>query len=109
MTLIAATAWQNWEASFWTVLVGVVSNVTCAVLGCFLVLRRMSLLGDAISHAVLPGVALGFLFSGGVSTIPLLVGAVALALATAFLTQTIHRVGHVAEDASLGEIGRAHV
>lgn len=38
--------------------------ISAAPLGVFLTLRRMSLLGDAISHAVLPGVAIGFLFSG---------------------------------------------
>lgn len=39
-------------------------NSACAILGCFLVLRRMSMLGDAISHAVLPGIVLAYLFAG---------------------------------------------
>ena len=55
----------------WTMLVGIVCNTSCAILGCYLVLRRMSLLGDAISHAVLPGIVIGFLFSGSVAGLPI--------------------------------------
>ena len=47
-----------------TIAVGSVCNVSCAVLGCYLVLRRMSMLGDAISHAILPGLVIGFLLTG---------------------------------------------
>src|SRR5829696_6671932 len=49
-------------------------GITCGVLGCFIVLRRQSLLGDAIGHSVLPGVCLGFLVAGGRSTPALLIG-----------------------------------
>ena len=48
----------------------VLLGVTCGVLGCFIVLRRQSLLGDAIGHAVLPGVCVGFVL-GGAKTSPL--------------------------------------
>ncbi|MBD0848052.1 iron ABC transporter, partial [Pectobacterium carotovorum subsp. carotovorum] len=41
-----------------------VITLSAAPLGCFLLLRRMSLIGDALSHAVLPGVAIGYLISG---------------------------------------------
>src|SRR5690349_17768990 len=52
------------EDAFWTIAVGVLTNASCAILGCYLVLRRMSLLGDAISHSILPGIALAFLLAG---------------------------------------------
>ena len=41
----------------WIILTGVLAATSCALLGTFLVLRKMSLLGDALSHAVLPGIA----------------------------------------------------
>ena len=42
----------------------VLLGISCGLLGCFIVVRKMALVGDTLSHAVLPGVALGFLFSG---------------------------------------------
>ena len=69
----------------------VLLGVTCGVLGCFLVLRRQSLLGDAIGHAVLPGVFVGFLVAGGRSTPALLAGAMAAGLASAGLIAVLQR------------------
>ena len=87
------------QTACWTIFVGIVCNVSCAVLGCFLVLRRMSLLGDAISHAILPGLAIAFLISGTLSGIPMFLGALSFGLLTAFLTQALSRYGGVSEDA----------
>lgn len=66
-------------------------GVTCGVLGCFLVLRRQSLLGDAVGHAVLPGVFLGFLAAGARSTPALLVGALIAGLLAAALIAILQR------------------
>lgn len=82
--------------------VGVACNVSCALLGCYLVLRRMSLLGDAISHAVLPGLVLAFLFAGKLAVLPMFLGAMAVGVLTAALTQGLAGLGRVSEDASLG-------
>jgi len=90
--------------AMWTVIVAIVSSVPCAVLGCYLVLRRLSLLGDAISHAVLPGLAIGFLLTGSLIGWPILLGAAAAGLLTAVLTQGVHRLANVPEDASMGVV-----
>ena len=66
-------------------------GVTCGVLGCFIVLRRQSLLGDAIGHSVLPGVCLGFLVAGGRSTPALLFGALLFGLLAAMLIGLLRR------------------
>ncbi|MEM6335735.1 MAG: metal ABC transporter permease, partial [Bacteroidota bacterium] len=59
-----------------TVALGVVAlGITSGALGTFAVLRRQSLLGDAISHAALPGVALAFLLTGSKAPLVLVVGA----------------------------------
>ena len=92
------------DIALWTVAVAVLCNVPCAVLGCYLVLRRMSLLGDAISHAVLPGLAVAFLLTGSVSGWGMVVGAGVLGVLTAYLTQAIHKVADVPEDASMGVV-----
>jgi manganese/zinc/iron transport system permease protein len=66
-------------------------GVTCGLLGCFIVLRRQSLLGDAIGHAVLPGVCIGFLVAGARSTPALLLGALVAGLLAAALIGLLQR------------------
>ena len=88
----------------WMTLVGVICNAACALIGCYLVLRRLSLLGDAISHAVLPGVVIGFLVSGKVVGAPILLGALGIGILTTFLIHTLSRYGRVSEDASIGAV-----
>jgi manganese/zinc/iron transport system permease protein len=86
------------------ILVGALTNVACALVGCYLVLRRMSLMGDAIAHAVLPGLVVAFIFSGSLNIVPLFIGAAAVGLLTTFLTQTLHQYGRVPTDASMGVV-----
>lgn len=87
-----------------TILVGMIANVSCALVGTYLVLRRMSLLGDAISHAVLPGIALAVIFSGSVQGWPILVGAMLVGMLTAVAAQGLQHFGGVSEDSSLGVV-----
>src|SRR5262245_23097190 len=96
-------AWMDTNSlAIWTVVVAILCNVSCSILGCYLVLRRMSLLGDAISHAVLPGLALAFILTGSVTGWAMALGAAVLGVLTAFLTQGIHKLADVPEDASMG-------
>jgi manganese/zinc/iron transport system permease protein len=84
--------------------IGALVNASCAVLGCFLLLRRLSLLGDAISHAVLPGLAIGFLLTGSRAMLPMFLGAVVAGVLTAMLSETVQRLGNVRQDAALGVV-----
>ncbi|TXT36323.1 MAG: hypothetical protein FD135_4362 [Comamonadaceae bacterium] len=77
--------------------------VSAAPLGVFLTLRRMSLLGDAISHAVLPGVAIGFMVSG-LSLTAMALGGVVSGMLAAGLAGFISRFTSLKEDASLAAI-----
>jgi manganese/zinc/iron transport system permease protein len=84
--------------------IAILCSGCCSLLGCYLVLRRMSLIGDAISHAVLPGIAIAFFFTGQPYGIGIMLGAMALGMLTSFLTQSLHSLGKVSEDASMGVV-----
>lgn len=72
-------------------------GVLCAVIGCYVVLRSMAFLGDAMAHAVLPGIAIAYLLSANL-TIGALVAAIIVALGISLLT----RQGAVKEDTAIG-------
>ena len=74
------------------------------LLGCYLVLRRMSLLGDALSHAVLPGLVVAYVLAGSLNIAGMFIGALCVGLLTTFLTQALHRQGGVPADASMGVV-----
>ncbi len=78
--------------------------ISCSMVGVFLVLRRMSLLGDAISHSVLLGIVLAYLAVGSRSVVAMMVGATVIGLLTAWLSNTLHRVSKLQTDASIGII-----
>jgi len=92
------------QLAFWTTAAGILSGASCALLGCYLVLRRMSLLGDAISHAVLPGTVIGVLWSGQLAGWQVFAGAVLVGMLTAFLTHALAGFGNVPEDSSMGVV-----
>jgi manganese/zinc/iron transport system permease protein len=79
-------------------------GVTCGLLGCFIVLRRQSLLGDAIGHAVLPGVCMGFLAAGARSTPALLLGALIAGLLAAALIGLLQRTTQLKTGECMGVV-----
>lgn len=87
-----------------TMAVSVTTNVLCALVGVYLVLRKQSLLGDAISHSVLPGLVIVVVLTGRLDSPWLLVAALITGVATAALAQGLHDWGGVAEDSSLGVV-----
>jgi ABC-type Mn2+/Zn2+ transport system permease subunit/Mn-dependent DtxR family transcriptional regulator len=76
-------------------------GLMCGVLGCFIVLKNMSLIGDALSHAILPGVVLGFMVAG-YSLIGFFTGSVLAGLAAAIFITWIQRNVKTQEDAAIG-------
>ncbi|MEM1315902.1 MAG: metal ABC transporter permease, partial [Pseudomonadota bacterium] len=61
------------------ILIGMLAAMACALPGNFLLLRRQALIGDAISHVVLPGIVFAFVVTGAVSAGPMMLGALAAA------------------------------
>ncbi|MCH9032275.1 MAG: metal ABC transporter permease [candidate division Zixibacteria bacterium] len=90
------------EPNTWIILTGILAAVTCSMIGVFLILKKNVMLGDGISHAALPGIALAFLIAGSRDPILMLAGATTLGLVTAFFTESLHRTGRLAPDAALG-------
>jgi len=74
----------------------------CALVGVFLILRRQALMGDAISHSVLLGIVLAYLITDSRALPIMLGGAVIIGLLTAWLSDTLNRVGKLQSDASIG-------
>ena len=94
---------MSWtEIDTWIVIIGALCATGCAIPGTILVLRRMSLMGDAISHTVLPGIAIAFLVTGSRDPLAMLIGSVVVGLLTAFLVQAIQTLGKVEVGASMG-------
>jgi manganese/zinc/iron transport system permease protein len=87
----------------WIILTGMLVASACGILGCFLVLRRMTMIGDAISHSVLPGIVIAFLLSGTRDSLAMMLGASIIGLLTVFLIQMFHQSG-VQSDASIGVV-----
>jgi len=88
--------------AIWIIAVGSLIAISCGLLGSFLVLRKMAMVGDAISHAVLPGIVLAYLFSGSRGTIPMLIGAAALGVLTTLLIELFYKQAKLQVDASIG-------
>lgn len=94
----------SWDYDGWIVLAGILCAVAASLPGNFLLLRRMSLLGDAISHAILPGLAVAFLITESRSSVPMFLGAVVVGVLTALFTEWIRDFGDVDEGASMGVV-----
>lgn len=96
-------AW-TWQLDGWIILTGALAAVACSLLGNFLVLRKMSMLGDAITHAVLPGIAVAFFITQTRASAAMFVGAVVVGVLTALFTEWIRGTGGVDEGASMGVV-----
>ena len=92
------------QFSLTPMLIGVLAAVACALPGNFLILRRQALIGDAISHVVLPGIVVAFLVTGTVATMPMLIGAGVAALVAVVLIEAIRRLGRIEPGAAMGVV-----
>ncbi len=90
------------QLSLTPLLIGILASIACALPGNFLLLRRQALIGDAISHVVLPGIVAAFLVTGVVSTWPMMIGAAAAAIVSVLLIEAIKRLGRIEPGAAMG-------
>jgi manganese/zinc/iron transport system permease protein len=85
-------------------LIGICVAVACALPGNFLVLRRQALIGDAISHVILPGIVVAFLITGVIATVPMLLGAAGAAVVAVVAIEAVQRLGRIEPGAAMGVI-----
>lgn len=90
------------QLSLTPMLIGILSAVACALPGNFLLLRRQALIGDAISHVVLPGIVVAFLVTGTVTAWPMMLGAGAAAIVAVLMIEAVKRLGRVEPGAAMG-------
>ncbi len=88
--------------AFLIILTGSIIAISCSILGCFLILRRMAMVGDAISHAVLPGIVIAFLLTGTRDSVWVIIGAGLLGVFTTFLIEFFHKKARLQTDAAIG-------
>src|SRR5262245_63688957 len=95
--------WTTEFSSFgWVALMGFLVAAACGLVGNYLVLRRMALVGDAISHSVLPGLVIAFLIAGKRDTTAMFTGALVAGVVTTLLIELIHKKSRVKQDAAIG-------
>ncbi|HWN95755.1 MAG TPA: metal ABC transporter permease [Methylomirabilota bacterium] len=100
---IIVEPWTQELSSFgWIALMGFFVATACGLVGNYLILRRMALVGDAISHSVLPGIAIAFLLANSRSSIVMFLGALAAGIVTTVMIEVIHRKSRVKQDAAIG-------
>ena len=92
------------QLSLTPLLIGVLAAIACALPGNFLILRRQALIGDAISHVVLPGIVAAFLITGAVTTWPMMLGAGAAAVVAVVLIEAIRRLAGIEPGAAMGVV-----
>src|SRR5574342_606440 len=89
------------ESTIWMVLMGFFVAAACGLVGNYLILRRMALVGDAISHSVLPGLVIAFLLTNSRGTGAMFFGALAAGVVTTVLIELIHKKSRVKQDAAI--------
>lgn len=85
-------------------LIGIFAAVACALPGNFLLLRKQALIGDAISHVVLPGIVVAFLLTGAITAMPMMLGAAGAAVVAVVMIEAVRRLGRIEPGAAMGVI-----
>src|SRR5690606_5339349 len=83
-------------------IIAVIVAMACAIPGVFLVLRKMALISDAISHAILPGIVIGFFITQDLNSPLLILLAALTGVITVVLVEFIQKTGLVKEDTAIG-------
>ena len=86
----------------YAIIASLLLGTCCGLLGSFIVVRKLALMGDTLSHAVLPGVALGFLWTMTKNPMAIFIGATIAGLVGTVVVHWIHTTTHIKEDSAMG-------
>ena len=99
----ASRFWSMEDHSVQIVTLGsILMGISCGMIGSFVVTRRLSMFGDTLSHAVLPGIAVGFLWSQTKDNLSLLIGATVAGFLGVSCLRLLKKFTNLKEDSSLG-------
>jgi len=90
-------------------LIAMLVAIACAIPGTFLVLRKMAMISDAISHSILPGIVLGFFITHDLNSPILILLAAFSGVITVFLVEFIQKTGLVKKDTAIGLVFPAYL
>lgn len=93
---------DQWQNTWPILLMGFLVAAGCGLVGNYMILRKMALVGDAISHSLLPGIAIAFLISDSRALTPLFIGAILSGILTVVLIEFIHKNSKIKPDAAIG-------
>jgi len=96
--------WSSPELIHWNsevIIMGILVAWSCGLVGAFIVIRRMALMGDAISHGILPGLVISFLVCGSLAIGPMLFGACIAGLACSYCIEWLRSFTNVRQDAAM--------
>lgn len=86
----------------WIMIIASLAAVNCSLIGTYLVLRQAAMMGDAIAHAVLPGIVIAFLLTGSKTSLVVLLGAGSVGILATVLMEFLHQQVKLQSDASIG-------
>jgi manganese/zinc/iron transport system permease protein len=86
----------------WIIAIASLAAINCSLIGSYLILRKLAMMGDAIAHSVLPGIVIAFLLSGSRTSLVVLIGAGSVGILATLLVEFLHRQIRLQPDAAIG-------
>ena len=86
----------------WVIAIASLAAINCSLIGSYLVLRKLAMMGDAIAHSVLPGIVIAFLLSGSKTSLVVLIGAGSVGILATLLMEFLHKQIRLQPDAAIG-------
>jgi manganese/zinc/iron transport system permease protein len=88
--------------SLFIILVGALVSINCSIIGSYLMLKKMSMIGDAISHSILPGIVISFLITKSKTSITMIIGSSIIGVITILIIEFLNKKIKIKKNSSIG-------